>query len=76
MIIWIVVLSVGYFDQYNFNLGLMKIRTKRSLKIERPKFSKEKISSYDTTREETSTPQKIREGDEPEAIRQRLEKSK
>ena len=54
----------------------MKARAKKFLKIERPKHTKEKISSYDTTKEETSTPQKIREGNEPEAIRQRLEKSK
>ena len=35
-----------------------------------------KLSSYDTTRAETSTPQNVREGNEPEAIRQRLEKGK
>jgi spore germination protein YaaH len=33
-------------------------------------------SSYDTTRAETNTPQKVREGKEPEAIRQRLQKGK
>lgn len=33
-------------------------------------------SSYDTTRAETNTPQKVREGEEPEAIRQRLQKGK
>jgi len=54
----------------------MKTKTKRSLKSERPKPKKEKVSSYDTTREETSTPQKVREGNEPEAVRQREEKSK
>ncbi|HEV8513778.1 MAG TPA: hypothetical protein VGQ59_10895 [Cyclobacteriaceae bacterium] len=52
------------------------MRTKKPLKNERSNHIKEKISSYDTTKEETSTPQKIREGNEPEAIRQRLEKSK
>ena len=54
----------------------MNRRIKRSLKNEEAKPKNDKPSSYDTTREETSTPQKIREGNEPEAIRQRLEKSK
>jgi hypothetical protein len=40
------------------------------------KANEEKVSSYDTTRAETNTPQKVREGEEPEAIRQRLEKAK
>jgi hypothetical protein len=57
-------------------LKFMKTKTKRSLKSEKPKPKKEKVTSYDTTKEETSTPQKVREGNEPEAIRQRLEKSK
>lgn len=34
------------------------------------------ITSYDTGREETSTPQKVREGNEPEAVLERLKKSK
>jgi hypothetical protein len=39
--------------------------------------SEEKLSSsYDTSRAETNTPQKVREGEEPEAIRQRLQKAK
>ncbi len=39
--------------------------------------NEEKLSSsYDTTRAETNTPQKVREGEEPEAIRQRLQKAK
>ena len=39
--------------------------------------NEEKLSSsYDTTRAETNTPQKVREGEEPEAIRQRLQKRK
>ena len=56
----------------------MKTKIKKSLKSDRPKAKREKdkVSSYDTTREETSTPQKVREGNEPEAIRQRVEKSK
>jgi hypothetical protein len=54
----------------------MKTKTKKPLNGERPKPKKEKVSSYDTNREETSTPQKVREGNEPEAIRQRAEKSK
>ena len=53
----------------------MNPKNKRSLKKD-TKARKEKMSSYDTNREETSTPQKIREGNEPEAIRQRSEKSK
>ena len=53
----------------------MKQKNKRTLRKEaKPRV--EKLSSYDTSREETSTPQKIREGNEPEAIRQRLEKLK
>ena len=52
----------------------MNQKIKRSLKKGKPRI--EKMSSYDTSREETSTPQKIREGNEPEAIRQRAEKSK
>ncbi len=37
---------------------------------------KKKSTSYDTSRAETNTPQNVREGEEPEAIRQRLEKAK
>ncbi len=40
------------------------------------KTSVENSSSYDTTRTETNTPQKVREAEEPEAIRQRLEQAK
>ena len=54
----------------------MKQKRKRILKNENANRIPEKLSSYDTTREETNTPQKIREGNEPEAIRQRSEKSK
>jgi hypothetical protein len=54
---------MGWFLQHLFRSRTNKVNAK-------------KLSSYDTTRAETSTPQNIREGNEPEAIRQRLEKGK
>ena len=49
----------------------MKKKIKRLVKKVEAKPEQDSMSSYDTTREETSTPQKIREGNEPEAIRLR-----
>ena len=47
--------------------------TKKPIKASEEKLS----SSYDTARAETNTPHKVREGEEPEAIRQqRLERAK
>lgn len=54
----------------------MKRRIRRVLKKENTNRKIERLSSYNTARDETSTPQKIREGNEPEAIRQRSEKLK
>jgi len=54
----------------------MKQMIKRILKSSRGRKKNGNISSYDTDREETNTPQKIREANESEAIRQRAEKSK
>ncbi|HTH56778.1 MAG TPA: hypothetical protein VL728_12085 [Cyclobacteriaceae bacterium] len=56
--------------------SLMKQMIKRILKSSRGRKKNGNISSYDTDREETNTPQKIREANESEAIRQRAEKSK
>jgi hypothetical protein len=54
----------------------MNRKIKRVLRKEEARPKNGKTTSYDTSREETSTPQKIREGNEPEAIRQRAAKSK
>jgi hypothetical protein len=54
----------------------MRRRIRRILKGNYLKHEKENPSSYDTTRDEINTPQKVREANEPEAVRQRLEKSK
>lgn len=55
----------------------MRAVIKSKLKKKTIKASEEKLSSsYDTARAETNTPQKVREGEEPEAIRQCLEKAK
>ena len=55
----------------------MRAVIKSELKKKTIKASEEKLSSsYDTARAETNTPQKVREGEEPEAIRQRLQKGK
>jgi hypothetical protein len=50
---------------------LQKTLNKKSLKEE-----KQKMTSYDTSKEETSTPQRVREENEPEAMQGRIKKAK
>jgi hypothetical protein len=54
---------------------LSKNRANQRTKEESKKADK-KFTSYDTRREETSTPQKVREGNEAEGEQQRMKSAK